>query len=99
MTAAKFEPLIFSVWGLALSNVTNIFIFMISDDFCLLPALFCYVVIIVRYLESHMHIVDRCAPRKIADGAENLTFTGAAISISGILSQIPRRGKHKSLRI
>jgi hypothetical protein len=40
MTAAKFEPLsskkevslprlVFSVWGLALSNVANIFIFMI----------------------------------------------------------------------
>jgi hypothetical protein len=27
MTAAKFEPLIFSVWGLALSNVANIFIY------------------------------------------------------------------------
>jgi hypothetical protein len=26
-------------------------------------------------------------------------FAGAAISISGILPQIPRRGKHKSLRI
>jgi hypothetical protein len=38
MTAAKFELLIFSVWGLALSNVTNILIFMILDDFCLLPA-------------------------------------------------------------
>jgi hypothetical protein len=25
MTAAKFESLIFSVWGLALSNVENIF--------------------------------------------------------------------------
>jgi hypothetical protein len=38
MTAAKFEPLIFFVWGLALSNVTNIFIFMVLDDFCLLAA-------------------------------------------------------------
>jgi hypothetical protein len=33
VTAAKFKPLIFSVWGLALSNGTNIFIFMILDDF------------------------------------------------------------------
>jgi hypothetical protein len=49
MTAAKFEPLIFSVWGLALSNETNIFIFMILDDFCLLPAWFCYVIINVRW--------------------------------------------------
>jgi hypothetical protein len=72
MTAVKFEPLIFSVWSLALSNVTNIFIFMILDDFCLLPAKFCYVIINARNLESHMHIADRCVPRKIADGAENL---------------------------
>jgi hypothetical protein len=39
MTAAKFKPLIFSVSGFALSNVANICIFMILDDFCLLPAL------------------------------------------------------------
>jgi hypothetical protein len=36
MTAAKFKPLIFSVSGFALSNVANILIFMILDDFCLL---------------------------------------------------------------
>jgi hypothetical protein len=38
MTAAKFKPLILSVPGFALSNVANIFFFMILDDFCLLPA-------------------------------------------------------------
>jgi hypothetical protein len=42
MTAAKFKPLIFYVSGFALSNVANGFIFMILDDFCLLPAWFCY---------------------------------------------------------
>jgi hypothetical protein len=61
MTAAKFKPVIFSVWGLALSSVMNIFIFMTLDDF-----------LNVRNLESYMHIADRCAPQKIADGAENL---------------------------
>jgi hypothetical protein len=40
MTAANFKPLMFSVSGFTLSNVQNIFIFMILDDFCLLPALF-----------------------------------------------------------
>jgi hypothetical protein len=70
MTAAKFKPLTFSVWGFALSNGTNIVIFMILDDFCLLPACFCYEIINVRNLESHMHIADRCAPRKRANGAE-----------------------------
>jgi hypothetical protein len=71
MTAAKFKPLIFSVSGFTLSNVANIFIFMILDDFCLLPALFCYVIINVRNFESFMHIANRCALPKIANGAEN----------------------------
>jgi hypothetical protein len=31
VTAAKFKPLIFSVWGLALSNVANIFIFTLPQ--------------------------------------------------------------------
>jgi hypothetical protein len=72
MTAAKFKPLIFPVSGLALSYVTNIFISIILDDFCLLPACFRYEVINVRNLESRMHIADRCAPRKSTNGAENL---------------------------
>jgi hypothetical protein len=38
MTAATFKPLIFSMSGLALANVANIFISMVLDDFCLLPA-------------------------------------------------------------
>jgi hypothetical protein len=71
MTATKFKPLIFSVLGFALSNVANIFIFMNLDDFCLLPARFCYLIINIRNLESHMHIANRYAPRKIANGAEN----------------------------
>jgi hypothetical protein len=36
--AAKFKPLIFSVSGFALSNIANIFIFMILYDLCLLPS-------------------------------------------------------------
>jgi hypothetical protein len=67
MTAAKFKPLIFSVSGLDLSNVANIF--MILDDFCLLPAWFCYAIINVRYMKSLIHIANRCARRKIANGA------------------------------
>jgi hypothetical protein len=38
LTAPKFKPLIFPVSGFALSNVTNIYIFIILYDFCLLPA-------------------------------------------------------------
>jgi hypothetical protein len=39
VTAAKFKPLIFSVSGLALSNVANIFIFMILDDLLIYGAM------------------------------------------------------------
>jgi hypothetical protein len=72
MTAAKFKPLIFFVSGFALSNIANIFIFMILDDFCLLLAWFCYVIVNVRNLESHMQIADWLAPREFANCAENL---------------------------
>jgi hypothetical protein len=71
MTASKFKPLIFSVSGFALSNIANIFILMILDDFCLLPASFCCVIVNVRNLESHMQIADRRAPREFANCAEN----------------------------
>jgi hypothetical protein len=37
MTAAKFKPFIFSVLDFAMSNVANIFTFMILDVFRLLP--------------------------------------------------------------
>jgi hypothetical protein len=37
LTAAEFKPLLFSVPGFALSNIANICIFMILNDFCLLP--------------------------------------------------------------
>jgi hypothetical protein len=47
---------------------------MILDDFCLLPAWFCHVIINVRHMKSLMHISNRCALRKIANGAENLTL-------------------------
>jgi hypothetical protein len=72
MTAAKFKPFVFPVSGFALSNIANIFILMILYDFCLLPALFCYVIVNVRNLESHMNITDRRAPRKTAKDAKNL---------------------------
>jgi hypothetical protein len=38
LTAARFKPLIFPVSGFALSNVANIWIFVILYDFNLLPA-------------------------------------------------------------
>jgi hypothetical protein len=42
LTGAKFKPIIFSVFGFALSYTMNMFILMILYDFSLLPAQFCY---------------------------------------------------------
>jgi hypothetical protein len=83
MTASKFKHLsVFSVSGFALSNITNNCIFMILDDFCLLPAWFCYVIINVRYMENLMHIVNRCALRKIANGRQGRVTLGPTVSQS-----------------
>jgi hypothetical protein len=71
MTTAKFNPLIFSVWDFTLSNIAYIFIFMIMNDFCSSPALFCYVIVNVWNLESYMHISNCGVPWKLADGANN----------------------------
>jgi hypothetical protein len=68
-------------------------------------------------MKSLMHIANRCAPRKIANGggrsvgivhswtkATELVsgepyFAVSEISVGDILPQIPRQGKHNSLRI
>jgi hypothetical protein len=72
LTTAKFKPFIFRVLGFALSNGVNIFVIMILYDLCLLPALFCYVIIYKWDLESQVQIANRCAPWIIANGAEYL---------------------------
>jgi hypothetical protein len=80
MTAAKIKPFIFRVCGFALSNIAHIFIFMIVNDFCSSSALLCCVIVNVWSLESRMHIADRCAPREIANCAENLIFQVSTLS-------------------
>jgi hypothetical protein len=75
MTAAKFKLFVFPVSGFALSNRANIFVFMILYDFCMMPAWFCYIIVNLRNLESHMQIADRYAPRKTANGANNLVHS------------------------
>jgi hypothetical protein len=87
------------MWGLALSNGTNIFIFMILDDFCLFA---CMILLCnhrrTEFGKPHACRGPVCASEKSQWCGEPY-FAGAAISISGILPQIPKRGKHKSLRI
>jgi hypothetical protein len=74
LTAAKFKSSVSFMSGLALSNIANILIILTLYDFCLLPAKFCCVVIYVRNIERHMQYVNRCAPWKIANGAENFVL-------------------------
>jgi hypothetical protein len=71
-TTAKFNPLIFSVYGIALFYTVNMFILMILYDFCMLPTHFCYIIVYTRKVESCMQVADRCAPWKIFSGVENL---------------------------
>jgi hypothetical protein len=47
---------------------------VILCDLCLLPAQFCYIVVYIQKVESHVQIVDQCAPWKISSGAENLVL-------------------------
>jgi hypothetical protein len=84
MTAAKFNPLIFSVSGFALSNAANISIFMILYGFCLLPAWVCHVIINIRNLESEL----MCASENWYWCGEPY-FAGSAISIGGFRLKFP----------
>jgi hypothetical protein len=74
LTIVKLKPLIFSVSGFSYSDVVNICIFMILYDLYLLPAQFRYLIVNIRYLESHVHLVDRCALWKLINGTENLVL-------------------------
>jgi hypothetical protein len=56
---AKFEHLIFSMSGIALSCTANMFILMILYDFWLLPTIIVY----IRKVESRVQIAERCAPK------------------------------------
>jgi hypothetical protein len=70
LTTAKFKPFVFSVSGFTLSSTADMFILMIPYAFCLLPAQFCYSIIVyIRNVESSVQIADLCAPWKISSGA------------------------------
>jgi hypothetical protein len=72
---------------------------MILDVFRLLPEWFCYVIVNVQNLKSHMHMADWCVSREIANGTTEPYFAGVTILIDGFLQPIPRRDKLKSLQI
>jgi len=54
LTATKNEPFIFPALGFAFAYVSNIYIFMLLYDFCLLPAYFFYIIVNVRNFERQM---------------------------------------------
>jgi hypothetical protein len=65
---AKFKLLIFSVSGFILSYTANMFILVI------LHALFCYILVYIRKVESRVHIADRCELWKIYSRGKNLVL-------------------------
>jgi hypothetical protein len=99
LTTDKFKPLIFSMSGFTLSYTANVFVLMILYDFSLLPAQFCYIIVI--YMEDW----NLCANRGPVCTLENFEwcaepcFASAAILIVRYLQLIPRRDKRKSLLI
>jgi hypothetical protein len=74
LTTAKFKSLIFSISGFALSYPAITYIPIILYDFCLSPAQFCYIIVLVRKDESRVQHADQCAPRKISNSVENLVL-------------------------
>jgi hypothetical protein len=97
MTAAKFRHFTFSVLGYAQSNVVETLVFMILNDFCLLPAKFCYVIVKVRNLVGQMHIANRCVSGY--SWCADTYLADTPIPIDGFLRQIPRRDKLKPLQV
>jgi hypothetical protein len=58
LTTVKFRPLRFSLSVFALSYAANMLILMILYDFCLLTALFCYIIVYIWKVESCVQIAD-----------------------------------------
>jgi hypothetical protein len=98
MSAAKFKPLIFSVWGFALSNIANIFIFMIMNYFCFF---FCIILLCnhkrTEFGKLHAYCEQMCALENCQWCGEPC-FALAAISTDGFLPQIPRRDRQSHYR-
>jgi hypothetical protein len=88
MAAAMFKPVVFPVSGFALSNIANIFVFMI-----LLCTLKC-----TEFGKPHAYCGPMCTSGNCHWCGEPY-FAGAAISIDRFLPQIPRQDKRKSLQI
>jgi hypothetical protein len=72
LTTAMLKPVIFFVLGFAFSGVANIWIFVILYDLCVLPAQFLYVIINIRYFESHVQLADPCATFNFSNYAGTL---------------------------
>jgi hypothetical protein len=98
MTTAKFKPPFFCV-GPRLVQCNEHFHF---HDFVWLLLVACMILLCnhkpMEFGKPHAYRGPMCASENCRWCGEPY-FAGAAMSISGILPQIPRRSKHKSLRI
>ena len=93
MTAAKFKPTVVSVFGCALSIVTDVFIDMALNNLCLLLVRFCDEVVHTRHFQSHMQMSGWYALWNVGSHAETC-FSGASVLEDTCLPQILRLGRH-----
>jgi hypothetical protein len=99
LTTSKCKPVIFSVSSFALFYTWNMFILMILDDICLLPAQFFHMNVYTGKVESRVQIADLCATLKNFQSCGEPSFIGTAVLRGRCLPLIARQGKCKSLLI
>jgi hypothetical protein len=71
---------------------------MILYDFCFLPAKFRFLIINVRYLESHVQLADRCASWKFTSDAAILGLQALQFQRVGIFRKFPGGASISHLR-
>jgi hypothetical protein len=94
-TASKYKPFIFPVSRFVLSNVANIYIFMILYILLLMPSQYCYISIYMEGWKPRASREPMCVLEDYQWNGE-LCSAGAGIRVDACLLQTPRRGKHKS---
>jgi hypothetical protein len=85
LTTAKFKPLLLPTHHI----LVHLHVYLDLDDFgSLLPAYYInliYIIIHVGNFESHLQLVERCAPVSVANSTENSCSADAAVSWGEVL--------------
>jgi hypothetical protein len=102
LTTAKFKPLIFFMFGFALSYATNTFILMILYNFCLFPAQFYYIIVYIWRLNAVCKSRTMCTLENCQWCGQS-SFVCDTILITGVhyitLSRTAQKTSLPSLRV